>query len=237
MTGDGDERDRTVWAWAPLPPAAGRPSRSARRAARRSASRGHGRASRPVPVAPQSAEAGPPASPPPPPASPAEQRRTRLAAHVGIAIVAVLLGGVVALVSAAGDTIRDPDGTIVAPGELAAGDLRIGDCFDDPGDADEVFRLLGVPCDQPHAREVFHEFAHPDGPAPPSDEVATRRIDEECVPAFAAFVGIAYRFSALEFSSFEPTPAGWEQGDRTVQCVLYNRDGSTLTGSARDSRR
>lgn len=172
-----------------------------------------------------------PASSPFPP--PRRRGRVGMVLRVGVVVV---LGGI-ALASFLGRADRDDEGAVDRAGELSAMDLRVGDCFDDPGDAPEVAAVQAVPCAEPHDNEVFHEFQHPDADSPPSQDAAFQRIGEECIPAFNTFVGKAYEESELDFFTFEPTEAGWREGDRTVQCSVYAMDGSKLTGTARGAAR
>lgn len=172
----------------------------------------------------------PGSSPFPPP-----RRRIRIGTILRFGFLAVIAGS--ALYAWLGSADRDGDGSITRAGDLAATELRAGDCFDDPGMQEEIDGVRALPCDEPHDHEIYHEFEHADGDAPPSPEVVNQRIGEECVRAFDTFVGTVYMESDLDFFTFEPTEEGWRQGDRTVQCALYAMDGSKLNGSARDARR
>lgn len=134
-------------------------------------------------------------------------------ALAGCSIIGDLLGP--------GSAVRDDEGQVVEEGDVDVFSLAIGDCFDDEGSAEEVTSVPIVPCDQPHDNEVFHEFEIADGEFPGDDAVSTE-ADEKCVAAFDAFAGIAYADSTLDVFSLRPTAAGWEQGDRLVQCAIYD---------------
>lgn len=177
---------------------------------------------------------------PPPPgeaedgATPPERRR-RMGSVVRVGILVVVAGGAIAGWMGMAD--RDDDGAIAKSGELAATELRVGDCLDDPGAQTEVTEIRAVPCDDPHDLEVYHEFTYADAYSPPSPDEALSLIEQGCFPAFEAFIGAPYEDSELDIYWFEPTTAGWARGDRTVQCAVYVPDGSQLTGSARGSGR
>lgn len=153
--------------------------------------------------------------------------------------MAVLLSS--ALAVGCGVASRDQDGRIVEGGGVAAVELRLGDCFDDPADlpTEEVSEFVdvdAVPCQEPHHNEVFHTFELTDESLP-SDEEIGARVDEECLPAFDRFVGIAYEDSELDLFEMWPTEGSWTEGDRTVICALFAMDGSKLEGSAEGIQR
>jgi hypothetical protein len=136
-------------------------------------------------------------------------------------------------VSIGADAARDPSA-------VDAGDVVVGDCFDDPyGETDEwveVDGVLLVPCDGPHDLEAFHRFELPDGEFP-SDEAMDRAVDEECIPAFEGFVGRPYEDSELDLAFLTPSADSWADGDREVLCSLYAMDLSQLEGSMEGSGR
>ena len=56
-------------------------------------------------------------------------------------------------------------------------------------------------------------------------------------PRFA-LVGRDYETSALYVTTFEPTPEGWDEGDRGILCVISTENAATpLTATVRNSRR
>jgi len=65
-----------------------------------------------------------------------------------------------------GSADRDSNGLIVEEGTLDAFSLRVGDCTNNQGDADEVLSVLAVPCSKPHDNEFYHSFdvSHPEFP-------------------------------------------------------------------------
>lgn len=166
--------------------------------------------------------------------SPPPRRWRRIGTVVRVGILVAVAGS--ALAGWLGMADRDDDGAITKAGDLAATELRVGDCLDDPGTT-QVTDIRAVLCDEPHDLEVYHEFEHADAERPPFRPEALSVIELECVPAFDAFVGVPYIDSELDFFTFEPTTQGWQEGDRTVQCALYALDGSKLTGSARGAQR
>lgn len=130
---------------------------------------------------------------------------------------------------------RDEEGKVEEAGDLAADDLRVGDClsFADRGDG-EVFEfeeVAAVPCDQPHSEEVFAVIPIEDEEYP-GDEALELRSELLCAAPFEAYVGRRVEESALAYIGSWPTESGWRQNLRTVACVLYRRDGAPMTQSA-----
>ena len=153
-------------------------------------------------------------------------------AWIGVVVVI----GVVGAVTAAS---RDDSGAIVGAGTLHIMDVRVGDCFDlnDGSDVEEVGEIRAIPCDEAHSFEAYFTTDLPAG-AYPSRSAFDAALEAECLPAFETYVGRDYETSELYVTSFEPTPEGWDDGDRGVLCVISTFNAATLlTGSVRDSGR
>lgn len=171
---------------------------------------------------------------------PAPDRSTasRLRGLARFAVPVVAIG--IAVAGYLGQADRDEAGAIVGAGDVAADDLRIGDCFDDGeiGDEDvvEVGAVAAKPCGEPHDNEVFHSFELT-GDTLPSDDAIMQQAGEVCIEVFDTFVGTVYEESELDFFPMWPGQAAWDAGDRTVTCSIYALDGSKLTGSAQGTTR
>lgn len=184
-------------------------------------------------------------SPPPPPrkkhvtttTTTTKTTRTLLGILAISATAALLSGcGVIQQFIGGGDATRDETGEVIEGTDT--GDvflLQVGDCIND-SELDEVVTTLPiVPCDEPHDSEVYSE-ATLVGDAYPGDDVVGTQADEACYGAFAAFVGLDYESSVLEYYPFTPVAEGWAQGDRVVSCVIYDpatQTTGTLEGAAR----
>ena len=153
---------------------------------------------------------------------------------VAFAIACVLL---VVVSACASEPSRDASGAIEEQGDLSVFSFQVGDCFDDPeGSPDEVQDVNAVPCSQAHDNEVFHIFELPDGPFP-GDAAIASAAEEECLPAFASYVGTPYPVSELFSVPITPTSESWDLGDdREVVCALYD-EGGELVGSMKGSNR
>ena len=113
-----------------------------------------------------------------------------------------------------------------------AGDLQVGECFDDPGSATEVSDVQRHPCSEAHSAEVFYTGSMTgENDAFPSDDAILEFVGANCVPAFATYTGEEYTGDPIDIGYFHPTSEGWGDGDRGVICYAYNIDGSTSTGS------
>ncbi|HUF06867.1 MAG TPA: septum formation family protein [Candidatus Binatia bacterium] len=146
---------------------------------------------------------------------------------------------VVAVVGALSAASRDDSGAIVGAGALQIVDVRVGDCFDlnDGFDIEEVGEIRAIPCDEPHAFEAYFLTELAAG-SYPSRSVFNTAVEAACLPSFETYVGRDYETSELYVTSFEPTPEGWHDGDRSILCVLSTYEAATpLTGSVRDSGR
>jgi hypothetical protein len=144
--------------------------------------------------------------------------------------------------------------------EVEALRVQVGDCFD--GAIPFAMASIEVlPCEQPHAHEIFAVFdldaspepgettttvagetttttepststtADPDEPYP--GEARVQELGERgCLVAFGEYVGTAYEVSALEIGLILPTQDSWEAlGDREVVCAVHRADATPLTGS------
>ena len=148
---------------------------------------------------------------------------------VGLFVAAGAVGGFIFNAS------RSDSGEITKSGDLAATDLRIGDCFDlkDP-EADEIGDVTAVPCTTEHEYEMFLIGTMPEGPFP-SDDGFVDWLDTNCVPAFGSYVGLAYEESELDIFWLQPTSEAWADGDRSIQCAVYHPRIHRLTESLKGS--
>lgn len=130
---------------------------------------------------------------------------------------------------------RDASGTVVSAGEASVFELRVGDCS--TPDLDDTVRTLDlVPCDEPHTHEIFHLEEHPDVPYPGSAALEAF-AEQQCVAAFADYVGVELTESSLYFTYFYPSVGTWnDDEDRQVICFAVGRE-ELLTASVAGTRR
>jgi hypothetical protein len=120
--------------------------------------------------------------------------------------------------------------------------LSIGDCFEDPGIGVEVSQVDTVDCNELHDFELYAtvELGSEDRIFPGST-VLFDEIEAACISQFPGYVGNDYLTSAYDFVSFTPVQEGWDDGDRTGMCAIYQFDGNfnlvQSIGTARNSGR
>jgi hypothetical protein len=148
---------------------------------------------------------------------------------VVVVVIAVGIGGFIFSAS------RSATGEIDRSGDMTANDLRVGDCFDlkEP-DAEEVSDVTAHPCTEAHEYEVFYIGAVAEGAYPGLDAL-TEFVIDNCEPAFGGYVGTAYLDSQLDFSWLYPSDDSWGDGDRSVQCAVYDPANARLTASLKGS--
>ena len=109
---------------------------------------------------------------------------------------------------------------------------HVGECFQF-GQSDDS-DVTKVDCNQPHDGEYFHIFDFA-GTNRPSDDEFNDESDEICGLIFEHYVGKPVADSTLDYDWVLPSSQTWAKGDHTVQCYLFAKDDSKLTGSARNS--
>jgi hypothetical protein len=116
---------------------------------------------------------------------------------------------------------RGDEGTIESGGTVNVDELRTGDCFN--SDEEEISDVDGVPCDEPHAYQVFAIVTH-DAATYPTDDEMSEVFRTKCVPPFETFVGADYDSSEIFGQMITPSEDSWADGDRSFVCVLYEPD-------------
>jgi hypothetical protein len=117
----------------------------------------------------------------------------------------------------------------------AAGDLRVGDCFDDPATTTEIHDVQHHPCTEAHTAEVIYlGKLTGDDAKYPTDPVVEGWVRSNCLPAWSTYTGKAFDAKAvLTLAYYQPTEKGWSKGDRDVICYATREDGATMTGSVK----
>lgn len=112
----------------------------------------------------------------------------------------------------------------------------VGDCLQirDITEGGEVDGVPTVDCGEAHDGQVVHIFDLPDGDFPSNEEVLAA-VEKDCREGFETFVGTAFDESTLALNWLSPVEEGWENGDRSVQCVAY-LEGKTTTESFENSK-
>ncbi len=136
---------------------------------------------------------------------------------------------------------RDDSGAVATEGSVAADEISVGDCVNDPEGVEseegaEFTSIDAVPCDQPHDNEVYHQYELPEGDWP-GDDAVFQSAGEGCQGEFEAFVGTPYDQSALDFAPIVPNQVAWDEGDREVSCAVYDPEGGKVTGTLKGAAR
>ena len=115
-----------------------------------------------------------------------------------------------------------------------AGDLVIGQCFDEPSSSVDISTVVKHACTESHDAEVIHVVEYNEGNTYPVSLSVDSFIEENCVPVFQTYVGEAYAESVdYSLGYFYPDETGWGQGDRTFTCYVTREDGTKLTQSVK----
>ena len=132
---------------------------------------------------------------------------------------------------------RASTGEIAEGGDLFAADLRAGDCFDlkDPK-AEQIDDVHAVPCTAEHEYETFFTGSMPAGTFP-TQAATDAWISGNCEPAYKTYIGTAYQDSHLEVYILTPSSDAWNNGDRSVQCSVYDPSHERLTQSLKGAAR
>ncbi len=115
-------------------------------------------------------------------------------------------------------------------------ELAVGDCLLQSKLEDGVASTKPkVPCSAPHDREVFASLTVAEGDYPAVEKLVDFAT-KGCAAKFKTFVGLDFGISALDFQYYYPTESSWANGDRGVDCVIFDPTQKT-TGSLADAKR
>lgn len=125
------------------------------------------------------------------------------------ALIGAAIGGAVVGVVARHDAVGE------------AGGVEVGDCLRaEPGDADVTSRDGVVDCDRSHGSEVMGIVTLPELSSPPSEDRMNDFVTEACALVFRDYEGEDYFSSDQEIGAQPPSDAAWEDGDRSLFCLL-----------------
>ena len=144
------------------------------------------------------------------------------------------LFALLALVACGGGGLqRNDTGAVVSGGSVSAFEVQVGDCTNAEL-KDETTSLSVVPCVEPHTHEAYFTTDHPDGPYPGATALEVF-AEQQCVGAFADYVGIEVAESRFYFTYLYPSVSTWnDKEDRQVVCFVVSRD-ELVTGTLKDA--
>ena len=108
-------------------------------------------------------------------------------------------------------------------------DLRPATCIRTPADA--AIDITTVDCRAEHDEEVTARTSLPKTHGWPGDKAVEDAASATCRTAFEKYVGISYDDSRLELSFYSTDKDGWNSGDRTLICTVYDPSAPNLTES------
>jgi hypothetical protein len=116
-----------------------------------------------------------------------------------------------------------------------AGELKVGDCYDDPATSGEIKDVQHHPCTEAHTAEVIHVGKlSGDDSSYPTDSTLATWVRANCIPAWNAYTGKDFDTdTVLDLGFLQPTTKGWNGGDRDVICYVTRVDHAPLTSSVK----
>lgn len=151
-------------------------------------------------------------------------------AWIGVVIVVAVVGLLL-------NARRDDAGQISDAGTLGVQDLRVGDCFTLKDEGAEQFQDVdAAPCTKAHRYELFH-IGNMDQGAYPGDAAVEQWVGVNCIPAFESYVNTKVEATSLNISWYVPTEEGWNGGDNSVRCAVFDPNNASITGSLKSSGR
>ena len=114
----------------------------------------------------------------------------------------------------------------------SAGDLKVGDCFDDPPAGKTVADVQHHPCTESHTGEVIYVGDMPSNTAYPGENGFDAFAVQNCVPAFQTYTGEDVLTSeVLTMNYFYPKDDAWAKGNHKLTCYAVRADGQPVTSS------
>jgi Septum formation len=137
--------------------------------------------------------------------------------------------GIIAVIAVGGSVLR---GVRLSSD---AGDLKVGECFDDPAGATRITDVHRHPCTEAHNAEVVYLGKLPDGDSKfPTTTTVQDWVRANCVPAWSAYTGKDFESElTLELGFYQPSPESWGSGDRHMVCYAVRSDSAPLTTSVK----
>ncbi len=157
--------------------------------------------------------------------------RQRSFPALGVVFAGLIVVGLSACGSDDDEPARDDEtDEVTEAGDADVFEMAVGDCLpDDSSATGEVTEVPVVPCEEPHASEVFYSYII-EGDELPDPTAMETIVNDQCLSNFESFVGLPYDQSALTVTWLEPTAGSWDAGDRELLCIVADPAGG-VTGS------
>jgi hypothetical protein len=140
-----------------------------------------------------------------------------------------------------GEATAFPPDTIPNATRVSLRSLSAESCFYQPADFYKSGEVLQVECANPHGYELYAVIEYPTSDAPdasyPDFTELTTFADQQCVAAFADYIGLPFGESLLGYTTDYPTQTEWANGDRRALCLIFGYNYEEFEGLLKDSRR
>jgi hypothetical protein len=155
---------------------------------------------------------------PPPPLAPPPAKPSKLRTYISLGVLVVVFAGIF----------------YVIRNNTNADDLKVGACFDRPPSGQDFSTVEQHPCTEAHDAEVIFVAEYTGSTTLPSASDFETYTSDNCVPAAEAYLGkTAENITDMGLGYITPNQSGWDGGDRTILCYVYNSDHSKLTTSVK----
>jgi len=146
-------------------------------------------------------------------------------------LISLVIAAITLTACGGGGLKRDASGAVTRGGSVSAFEVQVGDCTSAELKEETVSVTL-VPCTEPHSHEAYFTVEYPDGPYPGATAVEFF-AEQQCVGAFADYVGVEVAQSRLYFTYLYPSVSTWnDKKDRQVVCFAVSRD-ELVTGTVK----
>lgn len=137
--------------------------------------------------------------------------------------------------SCGGGAQRNSSQVVVKSGSNSVFSVKIGDCTNSVLN-ETAEKLNLVPCDKPHALEVYSVVENTASTYPGADAMQIF-AEQSCIDNFFGYVGIELSQSILYYTYLYPSVTSWnDKSDRSVVCFIYKATEPLLTTSVKGSK-
>jgi hypothetical protein len=151
----------------------------------------------------------------------------------GMALAGVWLGGI-GIVTGVAFWVASATGALDDDSTLGPADAKVGQCVN-LDEHDTVVYLDEAKCADGHDGEVFltGTLGGERDEAYPGDDVVSRRVFDQCSPAFGDYVGAEYGESDYDIYIVYLGKADWRANHREYVCTAVDPTGDELVGSVK----
>ncbi|SEE64013.1 septum formation family protein [Ruania alba] len=121
---------------------------------------------------------------------------------------------------------------VAEPAPVLDVDLLPGNCLEST-ERDSQQNLQQVPCNEPHAAEVYTELVVDESTYPefPGEDVFQDEADPFCLEELQGMLPDGMDTTGLTYLALYPSQSTWDAGDRKFTCIAAVSEGSTMQGT------